>query len=166
MAILNKKPVTPAKPAVNFFQRKPKEPDVSIETLFTQMFQELQLPEEKVRAILKENHQEKFKVKDFHRYVVLIRQHMDAEKAGKTYPKVCPICQGPIERMMSRDRHFGVHWGWDCPANRFHFWDDRAHDLAKSNLEHGWTKERIAERDRTLFYIQEESYVIAKQVDQ
>lgn len=103
----------------------------SIEDLFTHAKQKYDFTEEQVREILKEKNHSKFKAENYSLYLHDIQDYADYLEAKPTYPVDCPICHAKIVRRTDRDRHWGILWGWDCPADRFHFWDDRAHDLAK-----------------------------------
>jgi len=142
---------------------KPKCDKKTIEDLFTQAYKELGFTEDQVRKILKQKNHTAFKAENYSAYLQDIRDHAEFLFARQSYPEACPICQGPIRRRMDRDHHWGVFWGWDCPADRFHFWDDRARDLAKhiarwnTDLEDWlkWQKE-----------VQEKSRFIERQVNQ
>jgi hypothetical protein len=103
----------------------------SIEDLFTHAQIKYGFTEEQVRKILKEKNHSSFKADKYSIYLRDMQDHADFLAAKPTYPENCPICHGPVIRRPDRDHHWGVIWGWECPADRFHFWDDRAHDLAK-----------------------------------
>jgi hypothetical protein len=142
---------------------KPNVDKKTIEDLFTQAYKELGFTEEKVRQILKSKNHTAFKTENYSIYLADIRYYAEEIFARQSYPEVCPICQGAVVRRMDRDRHYGVFWGWDCSIDRFHFWDDRAHDLAKHIAKWNTNIDEWLKYQKDL---QEKAHLIEVQVNQ
>lgn len=105
-------------------------PEATLQSLYDWAEEHFSFTQKDVKDIMAYYGIEKFSVGSWWLYVSLIKHVYMMKQAGDDYPlKGCPICGAEIEHDLMKDNRFGVHWGWRCTADQFHFMKTRMRAL-------------------------------------
>lgn len=102
-----------------------KPPVRDMKMLFTIALNRWSYDEAEVRMILKKLGHSSFKLDMFDKYVTDLEAYHIQSVMTANFPGWCPICDGVIG-WNKRQHQFGAKIGWECFADKTHFWKYRA----------------------------------------